>query len=265
VTNAVTNNLSGVCVARTATQKCTAVEEAVAQGRIRSLQLSIQHRQVGRVAVVTCRGQLVSGEEADALLKRIDDLLPLNSRILLDLGEIDFVDSGGLGLLVRCLTRVQNAAGQLAVCALSPKVSDVLRLTRLDSVLQPYASQSDAIVSAHHDTSSESTAKSSLILCADTSSDVLAYLRGVLKNAGHRVVTVENLPDALILLKAMRPSLVVIGAGLHAQRGTASADEFHRQLPSQRLIVLPSAFSFQDAGEGAGQLLGEIGTLLARV
>src|SRR6185503_10827698 len=105
--------------------------------------------QAGNVTVVSCRGRLVSGEEADALLKRIDELVPLNSRILLDLGEIDYVDSGGLGLLVRCLTRVQNAAGQLAVCSLSPKVSDVLRLTRLDTVLRPYASDSDAIASAH--------------------------------------------------------------------------------------------------------------------
>ena len=55
------------------------------------------------------------------------------------------------GLLVRCLTRVQNAAGQLSLCALSPKVSDVLRVTRLDRVLKPYYAEADAIASAHDD------------------------------------------------------------------------------------------------------------------
>src|SRR5262245_24021548 len=164
------------------------------------MQLSLQHRQVGYVTVVNCSGRLVSGEEADALLKRIDELLPMNSRILLHLGEVDYIDSGGLGLLVRCLTRVQNAAGQLSVCALSPKVRDVLRVTKLDRVLKPYYAEADAIASAHSEANEDGT----LVLCADTSRDVLAYLRSLLKAAGHRVVTAENLHDGLILLKTMR-------------------------------------------------------------
>jgi anti-sigma B factor antagonist len=214
-----------------------------------TVQLSIQHRQAGYVTVVSCRGRLVSGEEAEALLERIDALLPMNSRILLDLSEVDFVDSGGLGLLVRCITRVQNASGQLSLCALSPKVSEVLRLTRLDTVFQPYQPDADA--------------KNALILCADTSPDVLAYLRGLLKNAGHRVVTVENLHDGLILLKTMRPSVVVMGAALHARRGTRSADEFHRHVPAERLVVLPPAFSSHDAGEAAASLMREIENRIA--
>lgn len=213
-----------------------------------AVQLSIQHRQAGYVTIVTCRGRLVSGEEAEALLERIDTLLPMNSRILLDLSEVDFVDSGGLGLLVRCITRVQNAAGQLSLCALSPKVSEVLRLTRLDSVFKPYQPEADA--------------KNALILCADTSPDVLAYLRGLLKHAGHRVVTVENLHDGLILLKTMRPSVVVMGAAIHAMRGTRSADEFHRQVSPDRLVVLSEAFSSQDAGDAGDALLREIQRVL---
>lgn len=138
------------------------------------MDLALDHRQVGYVTVVTCRGRLVAGAETDALLKRIDELLPLNSRILLHLGAVDYIDSGGLGLLVRCLTRVQNASGQSSVCALSPKVSEVLRVTRLDSVLGPYYAEADAIVSAHTETAP--AAASALVLCADTSPDVLAGL-----------------------------------------------------------------------------------------
>jgi anti-sigma B factor antagonist len=220
------------------------------------VQLSLQHRQVGYVTVITCRGRLVSGAEADVLLKQIDDLLPITSRILLHLGEIDFIDSGGLGLLVRCLTRVQNASGQLSICALSPKVSDVLRVSKLDSVLKPYYAEAEAIASAHHAT--DGTPTGALILCADTSRDVLAYLRGLLTGAGHRVVTAENLHDGLILLKTMGPSVVVIGTWLHAMRGSASAEEFHRRLPPGGLVVLPSSFSSHDAGDAADALLHEI-------
>lgn len=223
------------------------------------MQLSLQHRQVGYVTVVTCRGRLVSGAEADALLKQIDDLLPFTPRILLHLGEIDYIDSGGLGLLVRCLTRVQNASGQLSICALSPKVSDVLRVTKLDNALRPYYAEAEAIVSAHHDThATDRDRKDALILCADSSRDVLAYLRGLLTGAGHRVVTAENLHDGLILLKAMGPSVVVIGTALYAMRGSASAEEFHRRLPQGGLVILPPSFASHDAGDAADALLREI-------
>jgi anti-sigma B factor antagonist len=226
------------------------------------VELSLQHRQVGYVTVVTCRGRLVSGEEADALLQRIDDLLPVNSRILLHLGEVEYIDSGGLGLLVRCLTRVQNAAGQLSICAVSAKVLDVLRVTRLDTVLTPHSVEADAIASAHADPLANEDTARSLVLCADTSSDVLAYLRGLFKGAGHRVVTAENLHDGLILLKTMRPNVVVMGASLHALRGTSSAEEFHRRVPPNALVVLPAAFSSQDAGEAAASLMRDVRRVL---
>ena len=226
------------------------------------MQLSLQHRHVGYVTVITCRGRIVLGEEADALLKQIDDLLPINSRILLHLGGIEFIDSGGLGLLVRCLTRVQNAAGQLSICALSPKVSDVLRITKLDSVLKPYYAEADAIASAHSEPHASENTAAALVLCADTSPDVLAYLRGLLKSAGLRVVTAENLHDGLILLKTMRPTVVVIGEGLHAMRGTSSAEEFQRRVPPNGLVVLPAGFSSHDAGEAAGVVMREIAARL---
>ena len=230
--------------------------------RPEAVQLTLQHRQVGYVTVVNCRGRLVSGAEADALLACIDQLLPMNQRILLHLGEIEYIDSGGLGLLVRCLTRVQNAAGQLSVCALSPKVSDVLRITRLDGVLKPYLAEADAIASAHSEPHAGDNTSGALVLCADTSPDVLAYLRGLVKSAGLRVVTAENLHDGLILLKTMRPTVVVISAGLHAMRGTSSAEEFQRRVPPDGLVVLPAGFSSHDAGEAAGVVMREIAAKL---
>jgi DNA-binding NtrC family response regulator len=123
--------------------------------------------------------------------------------------------------------------------------------------------EADAIAEAHDDSiPDEADLPGSRILCADTSPDVLAYLRGLLKEAGYIVVTADNLYDGHILLKAMRPRVVVIGAALHEMRGTTSADEFHRRLPPNGVIVLPSAFSSQDAGEAAGALLTEVRAIL---
>ena len=77
---------------------------------------------------------------------------------------------------MRCFTRVQNASGQLSLCALSPKVNEVLRVTKLDGPLRPYIAEDDAIALAHDDRGRG--ASGPLILCADASLDVLAYLRG---------------------------------------------------------------------------------------
>ena len=212
------------------------------------------------MTVVTCRGRLVLGAESQALLKLIDDLLPQNPRILLHLGAVDYIDSGGLGLLVRCLTRVQNASAQLSICALSPKVTDVLRMTKLEGPLRPYIDEAGAI--ALTDEGEAADASGPLILCADTSFDVLAYLRGLLKEAGYRVVTSQNLHDGLILLKSMRPSVVVIGEGLQAMRGTSSADEFHRLVPTRAVVELPASFSSHDAAEAGSALLRKVRSIL---
>jgi anti-sigma B factor antagonist len=228
------------------------------------MELSLQHRQVGHLTVVTCSGRLVAGAESDALLAQIDQLLPRHARILLHLGGIDYIDSAGLGLLVRCLTRIQNASGQLSLCALSPKVSEVLRVTKLDGPLRSYITEADAIALVHGDTD-EQDASGPLILCADASFDVLSYLRALLREAGHRVVTTQNLYDGLILLKTMRPSVVVIGEGLQALRGTSAADEFHRLVPPRGLVVLPSSFSSDDAAEAGGRLLRQIRATLEAV
>jgi hypothetical protein len=140
----------------------------------------------------------------------------------------------------------------------------VLRVTRLDGVLKPYYAEAEAIASAHSDERAGDGVTGALVLCADRSPDVLAYLRGLLKAAGHRVVTAENLHDGLILLKTMRPAVVVVGATLHGMRGTSSAEEFHRRLPANGLIVLPDGFSSHDAGEAGAAVIGEIQSRLER-
>jgi DNA-binding NtrC family response regulator len=127
-------------------------------------------------------------------------------------------------------------------------------------VLKPYIAEADAIASAHSDSHASGTEKSAntQILCVDASADLLVYLRGLLKEAGHRVVTAENLHDGLILLKTVQPRVVVMGSALHALRGTSSAEEFHRRLSPNGLVVLPSGFSSQDAGEAAATLMREV-------
>jgi len=205
----------------------------------------------------------VAGAESRVLVDHIDDLIPTSPLIVLHLGGIEFIDSSGLGLLVRCRMKAQNANSALSVCAVSPKVADALRVTRLQSVLQPYETEADAITDAYRtERTNLVNAMNATVLCVDRSPDVLAYLRELLKEAGYRALTAENLPDGLILLSATLPKVVVIGTELHASSGTRAAEEFHRRAAARGLIVLPPDFSTHEAGDAAQTLLGEIRGML---
>src|SRR5262249_34943771 len=100
--------------------------------------LSLTTRRVGEVTVVTCTGRIVAGDESESFKTTLDELLQFSPHILLHLAGVDFIDSAGLGLLARYLTRVQNARGTLKICAVSQKIDDALRITRLKSVFQLY-------------------------------------------------------------------------------------------------------------------------------
>src|SRR5215471_2122594 len=102
--------------------------------------ISFETRRVGDIAVVRVTGRLVEGDEAAALQKHIDGLMPFGPQLLLNLSAVDFMDSSGLGLLVRYLTRTRNAHGNLKLCALPRQLEEVLRITRLQGVFDPYAS-----------------------------------------------------------------------------------------------------------------------------
>jgi len=96
------------------------------------------------------------------------------------------------------------------------------------------------------------------VLCVDASADVSTYLRELLRASGYRVLSAHNLPDALILLVATQPEVVVVSAELHAARGTRSADEFHRLAAMRAVVTLPTGFSSHDAGEASGEVLRAI-------
>ena len=207
------------------------------------------------MTVITCSGRIVAGEESKSLQVCLDRLLPETPHVLLHLGAVDFIDSGGLGLIARYLTRPQDRRGTLKVCAVSPKIDDVLRITRLRSVFQPYATEADSIADLHRGNQGIDAAFDNPdVLCVDESPDVLTYLRELLKKAGYRTLTAANLPDALILLKATRPRIVVIGAEFRTA-GTQASEEFKNIASAGKVVELPVGFSAQDAGEAAQQVL----------
>ena len=75
--------------------------------------LSLDTREVGRVTIVRCNGRIVAGSDSESLRAHVDWLLRDRRAIVLHLGEVGFIDSSGLGTMVRALTSTRRAHGEI--------------------------------------------------------------------------------------------------------------------------------------------------------
>ena len=85
-----------------------------------------------------------SGQVKNRVLSMIDGN---RNRLLLDLSEVDFIDSSGLGMLVSCLNTINKAGGLLKLCSFQENPKHVFEMTRLDRVFQVYEDHDEAISS----------------------------------------------------------------------------------------------------------------------
>src|SRR5215469_346183 len=107
--------------------------------RLRRLPMNMttSTRQVGGVTIVDISGRIVLGEESAALRNLVVDLLDKgHKKILFNLGDVDYIDSSGLGHLVSAFSSVQKQGGELKLLNLTKKVQDVMQITRLYTVFE---------------------------------------------------------------------------------------------------------------------------------
>ena len=97
--------------------------------------LAIEIREVARVIILDVKGRIVLGEETQDLRDSVRRILDEGKKkIILNLAEVDYMDSSGVGELVGAFTTVRNAGGELKLLNLSPKVQDILHVTKLYTV-----------------------------------------------------------------------------------------------------------------------------------
>jgi CheY-like chemotaxis protein len=182
----------------------------------------------------------------------------MDKHVVLHLGEVTFMDSSGLGTMVRMAGILRSAGGDLKLCQVTPEVGTVLKITNLTQLFQMYEQEEEAIAAFYQRQSGPEVAagKGPRLLCVDYSPDVLAYLRELLGRAGYEVVSSNHVPDALILLRATRPALVVLGPNLRAAAGTREA--FDQECAKLPVVELGQEFSTLHAGEAGTDLLRKI-------
>jgi anti-sigma B factor antagonist len=111
------------------------------------MQLKLSTRVVKGVTIVDCNGRIVFGEESALLRDTLKKLIAENSQIILNLGGVTYIDSGGLGTLVALYTTAHNAGGSVKLANLTQRVGDLLQVTKLLTVFEVYDSEEKALQS----------------------------------------------------------------------------------------------------------------------
>jgi anti-sigma B factor antagonist len=108
--------------------------------------MKIVERQVEDVIILDLHGKILIGEGDDALRDAVSRLVESGKKkILLNLADVPYVDSAGLGEIVRCYTTVSRQGGKLKLLNLTKKIQDLLSITKLLTVFETYDSEAEAV------------------------------------------------------------------------------------------------------------------------
>lgn len=110
------------------------------------MQLKLTKRTVDGILAIECNGRIVFGDESSLLREEVKKAILLgNKKIVLNLGEINYIDSGGLGTLVSLHTTAHNSGGTIKLANLTKRVGDLLQVTKLLTVFEVYGSEYEAL------------------------------------------------------------------------------------------------------------------------
>ena len=110
------------------------------------MSVKLTTRQIGDVSVVDVAGRITLGEGSSALRDTLREMVNKGQKkILLNLGEVSYIDSSGIGELVSAFTTVTNGGGQLKLLNLTKRVKDLLQITKLYTVFDVHDSEVTAI------------------------------------------------------------------------------------------------------------------------
>jgi len=106
--------------------------------------VSFQTKMTGDVCVLSPEGKIVIGDEVGALREKIKEVLDGGHKnILVNLANVSYIDSTGVGALVGSFTTIRNQGGQMKLSNLSQRVKDILLVTKLLTVFDVYENETE--------------------------------------------------------------------------------------------------------------------------
>jgi anti-sigma B factor antagonist len=107
--------------------------------------LSVQTRKSGDVTVVDVVGRIVFGEECNKLRDQVKPIVAQSGTVVLNLSGVEYIDSGGVGVLVALFTTAKNAQSEFRLACGNDRVTNVLKITRLLPILGMHDDEAGAI------------------------------------------------------------------------------------------------------------------------
>jgi len=108
--------------------------------------MQIDERNVGDVVVLDLKGKITLGEGDELLKDKVNSLVNQgHKKIILNLADVPYIDSAGLGEVVRTYTTVSRQGGSLKLLNLTKRITDLLSITKLLTVFETFDSENDAV------------------------------------------------------------------------------------------------------------------------
>ena len=110
--------------------------------------MKIEMRTIGDIRILDCSGKITLGEGTMTVRNTVLDVLKDGGKkIIVNLADVNYIDSSGIGELVRTYITVSSGGGQLKLLSLTKKIQELLQITKLLTVFQVYDSESAALAS----------------------------------------------------------------------------------------------------------------------
>jgi len=225
------------------------------------MSLALESRHCGSVYIVRCVGRIVTGQESALLEEALKRGLREFTRLVLNVGEVNYVDSSGMGLIVRFLWHTRTRGGDLRLAGPTPFVTKLLEMTKLSAVFRIYPDEEADIVSFLKEgatTPAESANTGPRVLFLDPSPDTCAFVRALLTRHGYRVLSTGLMGDAKILLSASTVDVIVLGPDCGSLSSPSTVNILQQLAPSAKTVVLEREFKSRAADEAGTALLDRL-------
>ena len=171
---------------------------------------------------------------------------------------VSFIDSSGLGALVRLVHNATSEGRHIRLCAVPERIRRAIDLTHLTKVFDIYPTEGDAIVAAYMGpryASEDCAQQPAPVLCVMDSANIRSFLAELFCHAGYRALSVANLHDAQILMKATKARLIVLVPKMHELHGVPARPIFDAIDPGAELVPLDASFAGLEPGEASTKIL----------
>jgi anti-anti-sigma factor len=227
--------------------------------------LSLKSRFVGNVYVIACVGRVVLGEEVKALEAAFEAGEREFTRIVLNLAEVSRLDSIAMGLLVRYAERMSKRGGGLRLATPPAFVTNLLNMTKLNTILQSFPTEEEAILSfLKQGSGGEGQERRGLrVLVFDESADLCVFVRTVLTGRGYDVRSTCSFRDAKILLGVDEVDYIVVGPSTPQLSAETVLQSLTALSPGAKPLQLAADFKIRDAHEATDALAQMFGDQLS--